>query len=40
MRIRPSKFVQSVDGVALQQKLWEELMVQLEIIQPGVSKGF
>ena len=34
---RPSELVLSEEGKELQERLWEQTMKKLEIIQPGIS---
>jgi len=37
--IRPGPLVIGSDGMALQRKVWDQLVCQLEIIQPGISQN-
>jgi hypothetical protein len=37
--IRPGPMVQGSDGMALQKKVWDQLVRQLENIQPGISQN-
>lgn len=36
---RTSDLVQGTEGPALQKKIWEQMVAQLEIIQPGISRN-
>jgi hypothetical protein len=35
---RPGPMVRGSDGMALQKKIWDQLVIQLETIQPGISE--
>jgi retinol dehydrogenase-12 len=37
--IRPGPMILGSDGMDLQKNLWDQLVCQLETIQPGISKN-
>jgi len=36
---RPGPMVKGSDGLALQKKIWEQLVAQLEDVQPGITQN-